>query len=105
MKGKYICLRNCFVNTVLWKEGRTYELPDAMDKHPKNFRLVGEPEPIPEPVIESITEPASTDTPEKPREPKPSEYICSKCNSIHREISKVGKKHLKYKEANHETIL
>ncbi len=29
------------MNAVLWKEGRTYELPDAMEKSPKNFQLIG----------------------------------------------------------------
>lgn len=31
---------------------------------------------------------------EKPRELKPGEYLCSKCNSPHRKTSKIGKKHL-----------
>ncbi len=85
---EYLCLRNCFVNVMLWKEGRVYTLPAEMEKHPKNFRLVGEPEPVP----------AVSDTPEKSRESKPDEYLCSKCNSIHRETSKLGKKHLKNKD-------
>lgn len=28
---------------------------------------------------------------------KPSQYLCSKCNQPHRESSKIGKRHLKYK--------
>ncbi len=39
---QYQCLRNCYVGELLWKEGKVYDLPDAMDKDPKNFRLVGE---------------------------------------------------------------
>ena len=94
---QYICLRSCYVGEVLRKGGRVYTLPEAMEKHPKNFRPVGEPEPIPKPAIESITEPLATDTPEKPPEPNLGEYLCSKCKSSHRETSKLGKKHLKHK--------
>ncbi len=90
---KYMCLRNCYVGERLWKEGRVYSLPDSMEKHPKNFRLVGEPEPT------------VSDAPEQPRQLKPGEYLCSKCTSIHRETSKLGQKHLKNKEANSETKL
>ena len=31
------------------------------------------------------------------RELKPTEYYCTKCNSIHRETSKIGKRHLEHK--------
>ena len=37
----YLCLRNCFVGVQLWKAGKVYTLPEEMEKHPKNFRLVG----------------------------------------------------------------
>jgi len=87
---EYLCLRNCFVGVRLWKAGRVYILPEEMEKDPKNFRKVGEP------VIEE--QGPITDTPDQPRELKPDEYSCSKCNSIHRETSKLGQKHLKYKE-------
>ncbi len=36
------------------------------------------------------------DADEKPQELKPSEYLCSKCNSPHRKTSRIGKKHLQY---------
>ena len=56
-------------------------------------------EPEPEPYIEPKGK-AQTIHPgkvEKPRSPNPGEFLCFKCSSIHRETSKVGKKHLKYK--------
>ena len=34
---KYKCLRVCYVNDVLWQEGKIYDLPDSMVKSPKNF--------------------------------------------------------------------
>ena len=90
-KQAYTCIRNCFVNVQLWKAGKTYELPEAMEKDPKNFRLVGAPEPVIEP---ERTEPAK---PTEPRALGPGEYVCSKCENPHRESSKIGKKHLKHK--------
>lgn len=79
--SKYLCLRNCFVNVVLWKEGKVYDLPDEMEKSPKNFRLVGEPAPAPAP------EPAPQPTSEAQRakiEPvkevaKQTPLICPSC--------------------------
>jgi hypothetical protein len=99
---EYLCLRNCYVGEVLRKGGKVYTLPAEMEKDPKNFRLVGETETEEAPQLapEAASKEVAPDAPEKPREPKPGEYLCSKCKSIHREIgtSKIGKKHLKYKE-------
>lgn len=83
----YICLRNCYVGERLWKEGKVYDLPDSMEIHPKNFRLVGEA-PAPEPVT-------SKSSPIRPDVIPDGQYWCSKCLSLHRETSKIGKKHLK----------
>ena len=83
---KYRCLRDCYVEDRLFEKGEIYELPNAFPKYEKNFELMDEP--TPEPVIADVTE--------KPREPKLGEYLCSKCNGIHRETSKLGKRHLKY---------
>ncbi len=63
---KYLCLRNCVVNDLLWKEGRVYDLPDAMEKHEKNFTLM-EQGVIPEAehtleATESTTSPAKENT-------------------------------------------
>jgi len=96
---KYLCLRDCFVNSRLWREGQTYDLPDAMEKSPKNFKPVGaEPEPEAPPVLEA---PATDQpTPEPPVEQPPipdGQYWCGKCQTLHRETSKVGKRHLKHK--------
>lgn len=66
------------------------ELPSP-DKAPE--------EPAPEPFVEPKGK-AQTLHPgkvEKPRSPNPGEFLCSKCTTIHRESSKIGKKHLKYK--------
>ncbi len=35
---------------------------------------------------------------DKPRELKPGEYLCTKCNKPHRANSKLGARHLKHKE-------
>ncbi len=52
---KYLCLRDCFVNSVLWREGKTYELPDKMGKSPKNFKPTdGAEEEIP-PTIAAVS--------------------------------------------------
>ena len=87
---KYRCLRDCYVEDRLFAKGEIYELPDAFPKYEKNFGLMDEPAPEP------VTEPVVTVATEKSREPKPGEYLCSKCNGIHRETSKLGKRHLKY---------
>lgn len=89
----YLCLRNCYVQDRLHYKGEVYELPDGFPIYEKNFKPVEgqEPEPTPpadEPVV---------DAPEKAREPKIGQYLCSKCNGIHKEISKLGQRHLKYK--------
>ncbi len=89
---KYLCLRKCWVGDRLWYAGVEYELPDKMEKAEKNFRL-----------LESVETPVEVEElapsiPEKPREPNPGEYLCSKCKGIHRESSKIGTKHLKYKQ-------
>lgn len=90
----YRCLRDCYVGDMLWHQGKTYELPDDMVKSEKNFQPIEQPVEVePEQVIQPVS-----DTPEKPREPKSGEYLCSKCHSIHRESSKLGQKHLKYKQ-------
>jgi len=90
----YICLRDCYVGDRFRRQGEIYDLPDDMEKSPKNFRLVGEPEP--------------ESTPEAPPEPKPEpvkpdvipkgQFWCTKCKALHRETSKIGQKHLKNKE-------
>lgn len=86
---KYLCLRDCYVGDSLYYQGQAYELPDDMRKSEKNFQLLEEQPVEAKPV---------PDTQEKPREPKSGEYLCSKCLSIHRESSKLGQKHLKYKQ-------
>ena len=37
---KYKCIRTCFVASRLWEEGKIYELPNNINKHPKNFQPV-----------------------------------------------------------------
>jgi hypothetical protein len=37
---KYLCLRVCFVSGSLWQKGAIYDLPDEMNKDPKNFQPV-----------------------------------------------------------------
>ena len=93
---KYLCLRDCYVYDRFWHQGETYELPDDMEKSEKNFKPVELPEP--ELALESEPLLVVANAPEKPRELKPSEYLCSKCKTLHRESSKLGRRHLKYKE-------
>ena len=58
----YLCLRNCVVNDRLWKEGKVYNLPVEMEKHPKNFRPMGEaPEPPPD-APQSTIEPVKSES-------------------------------------------
>ena len=59
---EYLALRNCVVDDVLWKEGRVYDLPDAMYKYEKNFSKVNHQGVTPEEVseaTESTTSPAN----------------------------------------------
>lgn len=40
--SSWLCLRDCFVYDRFHYEGKVYDLPDRIEKSPKNFRLVGE---------------------------------------------------------------
>ena len=91
----YVCLRNCYVGERLWKQGKTYELPDAMEKNEKNFQLLGEvpgPEKVSEPIPNA---PQAVSSPVKPDTIPDGQYWCPKCSTLHRETSKIGKKHNK----------
>ncbi len=82
---EYKCLRNCFVDVRLWKEGRVYELPEAMEKDSKNFALMRHQE----------LEPTPEDK-QSARELRKNEYACAKCHKVHKKTSKIGKRHLKH---------
>ena len=109
--GKYYVLRNCYtVEQRYFAKGDVVDLPDEMFKYEKNFAPVGEVvDPTPkEPttlkelqekkpetalaVTQSVTTPAET-----PPEPRLGEYLCTKCSTIHRESSGIGKRHLKHR--------
>ncbi len=77
---QYLVLRDCYVGEVFRRQGDTVELPDDLEKSEKNFTLIG-------------GEPGDL------REPSSTEYRCSKCSSNHKESSKLGKRHLKYRQA------
>ena len=52
---EYLCLRDCFVGDRLWRRGETYNLPDAIEKSPKNFKLLSDaPQAKLEPVKEEV---------------------------------------------------
>ena len=53
-------------------------IPEGSDLLKKIGMIAGEPE-----------------APESPLEPKPSEYHCTRCNTLHRKTSNIGQKHLK----------
>jgi len=97
---KYICLRNCFVFDFLHYAGRTYDIPEGKPVSPKNFQLAEDvkPQPVTEPLKEEVKEmPPEPETEPTKTIPK-GFYLCSKCEAIHRETSKLGKRHLKYKK-------
>ena len=58
---EYLVLRNCVVDDLLWKEGRVYDLPDAMYKDEKNFALMRHQEVAPE-ATQSTTSPVEENT-------------------------------------------
>lgn len=35
---KYLCLRKCYVGDYLYEKGEVYDLPDSLEKSPKNFQ-------------------------------------------------------------------
>ena len=94
---KYRCLRDCFVQDTLHKEGETYELPDGFPIYEKNFELMDQPAPEPESGAEEA--PPATPPAVKPDVIPAGQYWCLKCNSLHREKgqSKIGKRHLQYR--------
>jgi len=81
---KHICLRDCYVNDRFWRRGETYELPEAMEKSPKNFSPVAEPAPAPVPKT-------------RPEVIPPGMFWCEEHNTLHKETSRTGKKCLKNK--------
>ena len=86
---KYLCLRNCYVEDVLWRKGEVYELPDNMVKSEKNFQPLGE---------QPVEEPEPKPKPVKPDVIPKGQFWCTKCKALHRETSNTGKKHIKHKE-------
>jgi hypothetical protein len=66
---KYLCLRDCFVNSRLWREGQTYNLPDTMKISPKNFK-----------PVKLDDEQEAPPAPEAPTpEPPANELVCHVC--------------------------
>ena len=88
---KYICLRNCFVNSRFHHQGETYELSDDVRKSEKNFRLVEEPAPAPAP------EKAAPVPKTKPAVIPKGMFWCGRCQMLHLDSKKIGQRHLKYK--------
>ena len=72
---KYLCLRDCFVDSRYWVEGRTYELPASMEKTPKNFKAVDEPKVLPG-ALESATQVVKQEISIKP---PASLLVCASC--------------------------
>ena len=97
---EYRCLRNCFVDNQYYQKGVIYELSDDVPKYEKNFAPIIDAVPVVNEEPQGNTEKVEAFAPESfeiPREPKPSEYFCPKCQTIHRKNSKLGKRHLKHK--------
>lgn len=101
----YLCLRKCFVAGYLWQEGEVYSLPKDMQKDP-NFRPIKPPKPKKarapkKPKTAKVQQPAvhGEGEPTLPAVIPKGMYRCGKCegNPLHRETSKIGKRHLKFK--------
>ena len=93
---KYLVLRDCFTEECRYfRKGDTVELPDEMYKYEKNFRAVDAPAEVDKTDTNEVG--ATGVVTEPQRELNPGEYLCSKCSAIHRDSSRVGKAHLKYK--------
>ncbi|KKL70866.1 hypothetical protein LCGC14_2100650 [marine sediment metagenome] len=106
--GKYVCLRNCFVNVQLWKKDKVYELPDSMDKDPKNFRPVGVPAELHEEATEderNEEHEAKLKVANKPEHIPEGHYWCTDCQKTHNgnpnkktgKVGRMAKKHLKFR--------
>lgn len=101
---KYLCLRDCYVNDRFWSKGEVYELDVDMEKSEKNFKAVEAPEPEePETGTTFASSSGAEAETQLPAKPKPDVipdglFWCGRCETLHRETSKVGQKHLKYKE-------
>jgi len=117
----YLVLRNCYTEEQRYfSKGDVVDLPDEMFKYEKNFALIGEVEEklvtkepatlkelqekkpdtllaheLNQPVVVKVEVPS---TPETSPEPRPGEYLCSKCNGMHRANSRLGARHMKYKQ-------
>lgn len=105
--SQYLCLRNCYVGEQLWKKDKAYNLPEGMDKDPKNFR----PLDISAELYEEVTEEALNKAHEaklkvanKPEKMRKGYYWCTECQQAHNsepnnkgKISKIAKKHLKFR--------
>jgi hypothetical protein len=42
MAGFYVTLRDCFVGDRYYHQGQVYDLPESLEKSPKNFRAIDE---------------------------------------------------------------
>jgi hypothetical protein len=97
---KYLCLRNCFVNGRFYTKGQTYELGEEQVNSPKNFKLVAVKASPPEESGQGEGEESTKKTEGvKPNVIPKGMFWCSNCKVLHRESSRVGKRHLKFKEA------
>jgi hypothetical protein len=101
----YLCLRNCFVNGRFYTEGQTYELGEGQMNSPKNFRLIESEDTKPAETEAKQTSGAEEINSPKPQGVKPDVipsgmFWCPNCKVLHRESSKLGTRHLKYKEVS-----
>jgi len=94
--GSYLVLRDCYVGEVFRARGTTCELPDALDKSPKNFQLAEGTGVVAWEAtgVAGDATGAVTDSPMRTRPLAVGEYLCSKCSKIHRGDSKIGVRHL-----------
>ena len=89
-----VILRDCYVDR-LYMKGEVHEVANSLVKtHPKNFREVGVSEEEAEEVLNTEHEQKMAKQ-GKPDKITQGMYWCSNCKTIHRDTSKLGKRHAK----------
>ncbi len=100
---EYAVLRDCWVGERLYKKGELYELPDEVDKDPRNFREVGVGAELHDEIQNDEYE-AQLKVKNKPEHIPAGWYWCTECQRTHNgnrlatgKINKLAKRHLKYR--------
>ncbi len=77
---RYLCLRDCFVDSRLWRSGEVYDLHDSMQKAEKNFRPLDAPKATEaEPVVTEGVTPNVELVEDAPIKTTDDFYTCNAC--------------------------